>query len=158
MSGDQFGFLEGALGQRILAAAAHLPGGEGAVMLGCTTPESGGYGRITIDVFDGIEVRFFGWGNVFPGHADESPRAIGALLRNTFVFDGQDWVWRRSAALRELAVAAHLAVRTLHDVWEIVEGSSDCTLVDIYPIELPHDPELCIRCLDIDCRHSVDRP
>ena len=104
------------------------------------------------DPCDSIEVRMFGWDRLTPGSVEEHTPAIAALLRNRFVFDGDDWVWRRSFTVPMVPVAAHLFALTLIDTWDIHPGSVEESLLATGTIPRACERcERCDRCLDPEC-------
>jgi len=107
----------------VLAVYEGLPVSGGTVLIGCSTPDIGAYGSVRFDPCDSIEVKIFGWDRLIPGSVEEHTPAIAALLRNRFVFDGYDWVWRRSFTVPMVPVAAHLLALTLIDTWDVHPGS-----------------------------------
>lgn len=119
------------MADRILLAVAVLDRGSGVILLASTEDGCGGYGRISIDPWSSIEVRMFGWPMLTPGHTDESPKAIGAMLRLGFVYDGVDWLWQRPFMPQLVPVAAHATGRALAEAWTIIGGIETSRLVEV---------------------------
>lgn len=114
---------------RLLEIVAQQPDGC-VVMLTSTEQGCGAYGRVSIDTWNSIEVRFFGWPRLVPDDASEALHATEALERMGFRFDGTDWVWRRAFDPRLVPVAAHAAQRGLSEAWSLQPGGVDDRLVD----------------------------
>lgn len=114
---------------RLLEIVAQQPDGC-VVMLTSTEQGCGAYGRVSIDTWNSIEVRFFGWPRLVPDDASEALHATEALERMGFRFDGTDWVWRRAFDPRLVPVAAHAAQRGLSEAWSLQPGGADDRLVD----------------------------
>ncbi len=120
---------------RVLEAVSESKQTMSVVMLGSTEEGCGGYGRLVIDPWAAIEVRFFGWPMLVPGGDGERPDSSAAMRRLGFGFDGTDWVWRKSFLPQLVPVAAHVAVRAMAEAWMIGEGEAD-GLVQVYPLDL----------------------
>ena len=140
----------GVIESLLLESCCDLPAEGGRVWVGCSTPDTGGYGLVTISSWPGIEVRMFGWDRLTPGSPCEHTPAIASLLRHTFVFDGADWVWRRPLTTAMVPVAAHLLARALADAWAIVPGADE-KLLDVHAIQPGTDECECNRCLRPEC-------
>ncbi len=115
---------------RVLEAVSENELPVSVVMLASREEDCGGYGRVVIDPWETIEVRFFGWPILTPGHAEERVGAISAMLRLGFVFNGADWIWRKVFVWGLVPVAAHAAARALAEAWTISEPEVE-RLVDI---------------------------
>lgn len=94
------------------------------VIFGSPEGGCGAYGRLGVDTWNSIEVRFFGWPRLVPGDELEEVEAVEALRRSGFRFDGTDWVWTRAYDPRLVPVAAHASQRVLAESWSIRAGCS----------------------------------
>lgn len=106
---------------RILSIVADRPDGC-VVMFASTEDGCGSYGRLSVDPWNSIEVRFFGWPRLVPDDPLEELPATETLERMGFRFDGTDWVWRRAYDPRLVPVAAHASQRGLIETWKLRPG------------------------------------
>lgn len=142
------------LADALLALAAQEPDGA-VILLGSATPGAGGYGRLSIDPYGDIELRLFGWPRLTPGHDHHVADATAALARDSFSFDGRDWVWRRPYRALLVPVAAYAAQRALADGWLVVADDLASMvrpiLLDIVDHALVESGVVCGRCIGDMC-------
>jgi len=141
------------LADRLLRELARHPG-DAAILVCPTAPGHGAYGRLAVCPIDAVEARLFGWPRLSPGHPDEVPAAIGAMLRLGFGFDGTDWVWRRNFRPELVPVAAHALGRALAEAWHLGAHPADERLVTLRPLD---HHELAAMAEGIQCERCAQQ-